>query len=81
MIFIRVMPEIIIRDFTHLGMLWRAISQVKAKGNRSSGKRKRIIVVFLIPMGVCGGSALIILNVQDNCKREDKMERFNHAEF
>ena len=37
----------IFKQFTHLRLLWRAISQVKAKGNGSSGKRKRIRVRFV----------------------------------
>ena len=41
------------QEFTHLGTLWRAISQVSAKGNGSSGGINRIRVVFY-PMGAVG---------------------------
>ena len=34
-------------EFTHLGTLCRAISQVRAKGNGSSGRRKGIRVRFV----------------------------------
>ena len=38
------LKEIILRDFSHLDMLWRAIPRVRAKGKGLSGNRTGIII-------------------------------------